>query len=378
MVIAPARRLAGTSRAITAKTIVDPRSTVRHLPAPRLARAAVAAAALALTLAACSSGTSGASGDPSSAPQTPAAESSAAAFPVTIDDALGGATIDKQPERVVAWGWGAADAALALGVVPVAIPHQSYGGDKDGVLPWIREAVAGMGAQLPTVLPDSGDDVPYEAIQAAKPDVILAPYSGLTQEQRDTLTAIAPVVAYPDQPWATPWRDVVTIAGKALGRSTAATQVLEGIDAQVKAARDAHPELAGHTVAAVWDTGSTFYVYTPADPRVQFLTDLGLVSAPSVEALDSGESSFYLTLSHERLSELTSDLLVVYGSTQAEADAFLTAPYAQVMPQVTGHAVAQLIGTELIASVSPPTALSITWGLDRTVAALSTAVSALG
>lgn len=350
---------------------------MRHLPAPRLARAALAAAALALTLAACSSGASGASDGASSAPSTPAAESSTAAFPVTIDDALGGATIDEQPERVVAWGWGAADAVLALGVVPVAIPHQSYGGDADGVLPWIREAVAGMGAQLPTVLPDSGDDVPYEAIQAAEPDVILAPYSGLTQEQRDTLTAIAPVVAYPDQPWATPWRDVVTIVGKALGRDAEAAAVLEGIDDQVTAARDAHPELAGHTVAAVWDTGTTFYVYTPADPRVQFLTDLGLVSAPSVETLDSGESSFYLTLSHERLSELTSDLLVVYGSTQEEADAFLTAPYAQVMPQVTGRAVAQLIGTELIASVSPPTALSITWGLDRTVDALSTAVAAL-
>lgn len=346
------------------------------LPAPRLARAAVAAAALALTLAACSAGTSGGA---SSAPQTPAegGSSTAAAFPVTIDDALGGATIDAQPERVVAWGWGAADAALALGVVPVAIPHQSYGGDEQGVLPWIREAVAGLGAELPTVLPDSGDDVPYEAIQAAEPDLILAPYSGLTQEQRDTLTAIAPVVAYPDQPWATPWRDVVTIAGKALGRGSEATEVLQGIDAQVAAARDAHPELAGHTVAAVWDVGSTFYVYTPADPRVQFLTDLGLTSAPSIEALDTDESAFYLTLSHERLSELTSDVLVVYGTTQEEADAFLAAPYAQVMPQVTGHAIAELVGTELIASVSPPTALSITWGLDATVTALSTAVAAL-
>lgn len=348
---------------------------MRPLPVPRLARAAVAAAALAVTLAACSAGS-----DAPSAPQTSADESSsapAAAFPVTIDDALGGATIETQPERVVAWGWGAADAALALGVVPVAIPHQSYGGDAEGVLPWIREAVSGLGADLPTVLPDSGDDVPYEAIQAAKPDVILAPYSGLTQEQRDTLTAIAPVVAYPDQPWATPWRDVVTIAGRALGREAEATEVLAGIDAQVTAAREAHPELEGHSVAAVWDIGSTFYVYTPADPRVQFLTDLGLTSAPSVEALDTDESAFYLTLSHERLSELTSDLLVVYGTTQEEADAFLAAPYAQVMPQVTSHAVAELVGTELIASVSPPTALSLTWGLDATVEALSTAVAAL-
>ena len=28
------------------------------------------------------------------------------------------------------WGWGTADAAIALGVIPVAMPAQSYGGDE--------------------------------------------------------------------------------------------------------------------------------------------------------------------------------------------------------------------------------------------------------
>lgn len=328
-------------------------------------------AALALTLAGCSAtGTSGSSDDTST---TSAASDG---FPVTIEDAFGSTTISQAPQRVVTWGWGSTDAAIALGVVPVAMPFQGYGGDEQGVLPWVREAVEGMGVELPTVLPDSGDEVPYEAIQAAQPDLILAPYSGLTADQQATLSTIAPVVAYPDQPWATPWRDVVRITGEALGRSTQAQEVLDGIDQQVADARDAHPEFAGLTLAAVWDVGTTFYVYADADPRVEFMLDLGFDPAPSVTALDTDESSFYFTLSHERLDELTSDVLVVYGTTQDEADAFLSAPYAQVMPQVAGGAVASLVGSELIASVSPPTALSLPWGLDATVQALAAAATA--
>ena len=36
----------------------------------------------------------------------------------------------------------------------------------------------------------------FEAISDANPDVILAAYSGITQEEYDTLSEIAPVVAY--------------------------------------------------------------------------------------------------------------------------------------------------------------------------------------
>ncbi|MCV2393607.1 iron-siderophore ABC transporter substrate-binding protein [Actinotalea sp. M2MS4P-6] len=342
----------------------------------------VAATAASLTLAGCAAGDDGAtSGDTGSSTGTSAdteADSAGDAFPVTITDAFGETTIDAAPQRVVTWGWGSTDAAIALGVVPVAMPYQGYGGDADGVLPWVREAVDELGAELPTVLPDSGDDVPYEAISAADPDLVLAPYSGLTQEQYDTLSAIAPVVAYPDQPWATPWRDIVTITGEALGRTAEAEQVLTGIDEQIATAAAAHPEFQGKTLAAVWDVGTTFYVYSDADPRVEFMLDLGFDPAPSVTALDTDESTFYFTLSYERLDELTSDVLVAYADSDESLQSFLDAPYAQVMGQVSDGAVAGLVGTSLIASVSPPTALSLPWGLDDTVDALAKAAAAAG
>jgi iron complex transport system substrate-binding protein len=46
------------------------------------------------------------------------------------------------------------------------------------------------------------------------------------------------------------------------------------------------------------------------------------------------------------------------------------------MPQLQSGAVASLVGPDLVAAVSPPTALSLTWGLDTFVSELSKAAQA--
>lgn len=307
-----------------------------------------------------------------------ASERAGGAFPVVIEHALGTSEIAEAPERVVTWGWGSTDAAIALGVVPVAMPHQAYGGDEQGVLPWIRERLEADGTALPTILPDT-DEAPVEAIAEARPDLILAPYSGISQAEYDLLSEIAPTIAYPEEPWATPWRDTIELVGEALGRPDEAAELLDDIDATVAAQADAHPELAGKTVAMVWPAPDTVYVYKPADARVAFTLDLGLVSAPSVEAAEgdaTAADSFYYELSHERIGELDSDILVAYADTQDQADQFLAAPAAQQLAQVREGRVAQVVGTEFIAAVSPPTALSLTWGLEEYVQLLASAVAA--
>jgi iron complex transport system substrate-binding protein len=278
-------------------------------------------------------------------------------FPVEIDHAFGTTTIADAPERVVTWGWGSTDAAIALGVVPVAIPFEGYAGDDEGRLPWTTEAVEAAGSQQPAVLPQvSGDEIPLEAIAAADPDVILAHYSGITADDYALLSEIAPTVAYPDAPWTTPWREVIDVTGQALGRTAEAEAVLADIDAAVAEAAAAHPELDGLTVASVVDAAGTFYVYREADPRVAFLTDLGLEVDDSVSALASGESSFFYTLSYERLSELTSDVLVVYAEDAEAATAFLEESPTADMAQVREGRVAVVESAPLISSVSPPTA----------------------
>lgn len=331
-------------------------------------RLAALAAAAVLALTACS-------------PSEPEAETEIApggeAFPVSIEHAFGSTEIAEEPQRVVAWGWGSADAAIALGVVPVAMAAQPYGGDAEGVLPWVRERLEADGEQLPEVLPDQ-QEPPIEAIAAAEPDLILAPYSGITADEYELLAQVAPTVAYPGQPWATPWRETIEIVGTALGRAQEAEQLLADIDAQVAEQAAAHPELEGLSVALVFNTPDAFYVYRPADARVDFTLDLGLTSAESVEALADGDQTFFYTLSRERLDELDSDVLVSYADTAEASRAFLDSPEAQLMEQVREGRVAEVVGTELIAAVSPPTALSLTWGLEEYVAELSEAAAAAG
>lgn len=332
---------------------------------PVRALAAAASTAALLALAAC--GSSGAA----DADDASGTDQDASFAPVTIEHAFGETTIEEQPERVAAWGWGSADAAIALGVVPVAVPAQSYGGDEDGMLPWNVEAIEEAGAEMPTVLTEA-EEPPYEEIIAADPDVILATYSGITEEQYDKLSKLAPTVAYPDQAWATPWREVITTAGEALGKTEEAEQVLADIDAEVADAAAEHPEFEGRTIAAVADYGS-FYVYRSADPRVQFLEDLGFETAPSVGELDTEESTFFYTLSYENVDQLTSDVLLSYADSDKTQQAFLDSASTKTMEQHDAGTIAEATGEELVASVSPPTALSLTWGLDDYVDLLAKA-----
>ncbi|MGJ7440412.1 ABC transporter substrate-binding protein [Aquipuribacter sp. MA13-6] len=338
-------------------------------------RAALLAGALAAALLAAACGSSAT--DPETSPAPSAAAADPGTGSVTIEHAFGETTVEGTPERVVTLGWGSTDAALALGVVPVAIPLATYGADENGLLPWVAQALEEQGAETPELLPDA-DGVPFEQVAAQQPDVILAVYSGITAEDYATLSEIAPTVAYPDQAWSTPWRDVVTTVGEALGASEEAAAVVEAADAEVAAAAEAHPELAGRTVAAVLDTPDALYVYEEADPRVEFLTDLGLEVAPSVEELSTGEATFYFTLSPELVGGLTSDVLLSYSDSPEAAADTLAKPYLASLPQVQSGAVASIEGQALVSSVSPPTALSLSYGLQTYVEELSQAVANAG
>lgn len=330
---------------------------------------ALAVAAVALVASGCSAAAPAASESNDAAAD--------AAFPVTIAHAFGETELAERPERVVTLGVGTLDSAIALGVVPVAVGYRAVENGTGGLPPWTVDALDEAGAEHPTVLPDTGEDLAYEQIAAADPDVILAQYSGLTEEQYATLTDIAPVVAYPGEPWATPWRDIVTITGEALGREAEAQALLDEIDSDLAARAAANPQFAGRSVAFVWDTAGTFYVWNENDPRVEVLLDLGFVNAPAVDALDTGETSFSYSLSYETVSQLVSDVLVVRGNAPGEVEAFLATPHAGTMQQVQQGAIARVVGTDVAASMTPPTPLSYDYALDELIAELQTAVEAL-
>lgn len=329
------------------------------------ASAVVAAVALALT------GCSSASPEGGSA-----ASGGTGSFPVTVDSALGETTIDAKPERIATWGWGAQDVVLALGIVPVAMPAFTYGGNKDKVLPWDAEKIKELGGTTPQLLNADTGEVPFEEFVKAKPDVILAPYSGLTKEEFGKLSQIAPVVAYPEKPWATSWRDQTTIVGKALGMSKEAEALITKTEDAMTALADKHPVIKDKTFFyAAANQPGVLNVYRADDPRVQILNDLGMKNSASIADLDpsKGDGSFFYQLSYENLSKIDSDLLVMYFDTQASLDAFTADPLVAAIPNIKEGRFAALVGESYVAATSAPSVLAIPWALDTFVPQLAEA-----
>ncbi len=334
---------------------------------------ATALTAAAVVLAGCSTSTEG------EASPTGSDAVGEGSFPVTIDSALGSVTIEEAPTRVATWGWSTQDAVLALGVVPVAMPLNEYGGNDKGVLPWDAEQIEKLGGETPQLF--SGSDtgeVPFEEFVEAAPDVILAPYSGLTQKDYDTLSKIAPVVAYPDEAWSLPWQDQLTIVAKALGKTAKVKALLSAVDTKIANLAEANPVIAGRSFVYVSALeADKLNIFRASDPRVDLLTQLGMEVSPNVSDLDADPSagSYFYQLSYENLRKIDADLIVGYFDNQAAVDSFLADPLVAAMPAIQERRFAPVVGESFVMSSSAPTVLSIPWMLDQYVPQLAGAAT---
>ncbi|KQP95958.1 ABC transporter substrate-binding protein [Rathayibacter sp. Leaf185] len=331
----------------------------------RLAAAASLGVA-ALLLTACSGGADAGSTD---------AATAGAGFPVTVEHAFGETTVDSS-DRVVAISWTNQDVALALGVTPVGFTRASYGDeDGDGLLAWTKDALDAAGDETPTLF-DETDGIPYEAISDLTPSVILGAYSGMTQEDYDTLSQIAPTVAYPGLAWGTTWQDSAKLDGAALGLKDEAEAKVADVESDIEAAVAEHPSLAGKTFTYGWydpTDASSFTYYTANDARVKFVEDLGLELAPSVVDLTGDSEAFSGTLSSETADQLDADVLIVYGDDTTLA-ALQADPLLSKIPAVARGSVYVLTddSSEAMAT-SSPNLLSIPWVLDEYTAGLAAA-----
>ncbi|PSL06031.1 iron complex transport system substrate-binding protein [Haloactinopolyspora alba] len=332
----------------------------------------------ALTLGVLVTGACGPADDTTASADGPASDPASApaagdAFPVTVEHALGETTIDSEPQRVVTWGWSSQDAALALGVVPVAMPAFEYGGDDEGVLPWTREALGDN--ETPTILPSNGQEIPYEAIAEADPDLILALNSGLDSTEYETLSQIAPTVAYPEKTWSTSWQDQARLAGEALGRTAQAEKLVADTEAYLDEKAAQYPQLDGKTFVYATEDDGQLGVYTSDDVRVSLLTDLGLEVAPYVDENATGDS-FYYYVSGELAADIESDIMVAWFDDEATADDFASDPLFSQNPAIARGAFAPIVGESYVMASSAPTVLSIPWMLDDYVPQLAEAADA--
>jgi iron complex transport system substrate-binding protein len=296
------------------------------------------------------------------------------AFPVTFTHAYGETTLTAKPQRIVAMGWMTQDALLALGEVPVAFPEQMWGGDAQGVLPWVKDAIAASGKPMPEII-NFDTDIPYERLLTLSPDLILAPYSGITQEQYDRLSAIAPTVAFAKDPWAGSWQDVVLVTGLALGKSPDAEAIVAGIEAQFATAAAAHPEFKGKTFTfgSLWVGSAGLNVYSATDPRIPMVEQLGLVVSPGVVEL-SKQPGYLFDVSFENLASVDADVLILLDEGGPEADALYDNELVQRFAPVADGRMVRLSEKSYVMATSALSPLSIPWMLDKFIPSLAAAI----
>ncbi|MBK7821098.1 MAG: iron-siderophore ABC transporter substrate-binding protein [Tessaracoccus sp.] len=343
---------------------------------PRLL--AVAFGAAALVLSACAGGAP--APDPATqAPSTTGSATTPSDYPIVIEHALGTTTIPAKPERVATVNWANHEVPLALGVVPVGMAAANFGDDDgDGLLPWVSEKLTELGAETP-VLFDETDGVDFEAVADTKPDVILAAYSGLTQEDYNTLSEIAPTVAYPEAAWSTSWRDVIRYNAKGMGMDKEGDELIAGLEDEIGKTVAAHPELKGKATMFVTHVDTTdlskVNFYTANDTRAAFFEDLGLTT-PAAVAEASAAGEFSGSVSAEQIDMFDDvDLIVTYGD-QALVDTLKADPLLSQMPAIKNNAVVFLDGSGPLGTAANPTPLSISWVLEDYVAMLANAVKA--
>ncbi|SPJ24077.1 ABC transporter substrate-binding protein [Palleronia abyssalis] len=298
-------------------------------------------------------------------------------FPVTVEHAFGSTTLETRPERIATVGWANHEVPLALGIVPVGFARANWGDDDgDGVLPWVTARLDELGAETPALF-DEGDGVDFEAVAATDPDVILAAYSGISRSEYETLSLIAPVIAYPEAAWTTTWREMIRQNAAGIGMATEGDQLIETLETRIEEAVSNHPELEGKTGMFVTHLDprdlSTIGFYAAADQRVQFLQDLGMEMPDAVrEASEDGQYSGRISAERVDLFDDV-DVVVTYGD-RARLDEMKQNPLIAQFPAVARDAVV-LLGNDAIGTAANPTPLSMDLVLDDYLQMLSRAAS---
>ena len=301
---------------------------------------------------------------------------------ISIKHVYGTTEVPADATKVATVAWANQDVLLALGIMPLGFSKQTWGvTDGSGMLPWTKEKVDELtanGAAQPKLFDDDGGvKINPQAVNATKPEVILAVYSGMSKEEYETLSKIAPTVAYPKVAWGTPWRETIAINASAVGKKTEGDTLVADLEKQVADAVAKHPQIKGKAAAFCYTAegdATKFGYYTTADPRTAFLPDLGMKVPASVEKTSKeNASAFNVDISTENADSLNDfDLIVMYG-TESDLAAMQANSLLSQVRAIKNGAVAFVGNSDPMAASTNPGPLSIPWGIEKYVGLIATA-----
>lgn len=289
----------------------------------------------------------------------PAAE----AGPVAIEHAFGTTELGAPPERIVSLDTQWTDVLVAMGHEPAAYLVDP---NVEGDLPW-REGHLADAERL-----EATTELPFEAVAAQDPDLIVVTYLAPNQADYEALSAIAPTIASLNTDRVDTWQDLTAVAGEVFGEQEAAEELVASVDEEVATVAEALPGLDGKTVAmANYVPGDGIYVVADPDDGANLLfADLGMSLPPTIleqPGVDVGR----VELSFEQIGLLDADLLVLLlnGAETDDISGYDSLPAVQ-----TGAV--SILDYATITGLNTPSPLSIPHALDAIRPALEAAAAA--
>lgn len=275
---------------------------------------------------------------------------------ISIDSKFGTVDIKKQPERVVALGWGDAETVLSLGVEPIgASDWVGFGGNGTG--PWLDGSYHASPTIIGTTEPD------YELIASLKPDLILDVKSSGDEQRYQRLSEIATTVGIPEgaDRYKTSSEDQLRIIAEALNKVDEGEALLSKVNEAFKTTAAKYSQFSGKTVVVGSYQSSGFGAYVTGSTRIDFVTRLGFVTKPEIEEIES--TNFAAKLADERLELLDADLTIMIP-IGVEPEEVTKQPLFQKIPSVIdGRAL--VLDRESSRAFSTGTAPALLWALDH-------------
>lgn len=286
-----------------------------------------------------------------------AAPALAQEYPLVLEHKFGSTVIEEAPERVASLDFAGADDLLALGVQPVTIRHW-YGDYPRSVWPWAEPLLE----ETPTILRGQID---FEAVAASDPDVIIALWSGITAEEYERLSLIAPVVAVPEGvgDYALPWDERALLTGLATGRESDAEEQVAAIRAQLDEVASTHPDWDDMTAAVAYFWNGELGAYTSNDVRPQLLSEMGFATPQAIDDLIIG-NEFAVTFSPEDMSAVDADLLIWLPPEDGDITPILDLP-ARGFLEAAKEGREVFLDEELSGAFSHASLLSIPYAVER-------------
>lgn len=288
-------------------------------------------------------------------------------FPVQITHALGTTHIPQEPKKVVILGVVTPDIVWELGVVPVAMEANFWGGDSSGFVEWYRQAVESSGQKLPELI-NMYPEPDIEKLMDLQTDLILAPQSGMTAPLFKQLSAIAPVIAYPERAWLTTVDELIEICAASLGRQEQAIQLKEKMAQQQRDIHQQYPQFQQHTFAYIYAAAkqSLLSIYREGDTRVDALSYLGLQLAPFVRNLPLKMGAFTTNIGLENADQLNDvDIVITWFNTELDRDLMAKNPLFAHISAIQRGSYIPLTDHKLASAMYYGTPLAMAWGLPK-------------